>query len=80
MLPNWEEAAACSSDQDPALSSNIIFFNYYFFIFFFFTFLAPLPLEFKDFIVRNANGDCVVVEKSLGLQSAKRDKIRSYKN
>lgn len=68
MLPNWEEAAACSSDRDPALSSNIIFF----------TFLSPLPLEFKDFIVRNANGDCVVVEKSLGLQSAKRDEI-SYK-
>lgn len=66
MLPNWEEAAACSSDRDPALSSNI---------FFFFTFLAPLPLEFKDFIVRNANADWVVVENSLGLQSAKRDKI-----
>lgn len=44
-------------------------------ILFFFTFLAQLPLEFKDFIVRNANADWVVVENSLGLQSAKRDKI-----
>lgn len=52
MLPNWEKAAAFSSDQDLALLFNT---------FFFFNSLVPSPLVFKELIVGNAKMDWRVV-------------------
>lgn len=53
MLPNWEKAAAFSSDQDLALLFNTFFF--------FFNSLVPSPLVFKELIVGNAKMDWRVV-------------------